>query len=82
MQTSEIKITKITATENKWIAPVKNNPYEPTFAREVYLGEGDSPENWIEVTDEQKTTAENLAKELNRARLEQHLNAEQIEPVN
>lgn len=70
METTEITITKITASEGKWLSPIENNPYQPVFSKEIFLGVNDSADNWQEVNDDTKSLAEQNAMELNRNRIE------------
>lgn len=75
MNTTEITIQKITASENMWLAPVNNSNTAPVFAKEVYLGVNDDVSNWHEVTDAEKVAAEQSAAGINKAYIE-HLQAD------
>jgi hypothetical protein len=45
MRTTTIKITKLTAATGKVLTNGE------AYGKEIYLGKGDSPENWHEITE-------------------------------
>lgn len=61
--TAQVQIRTLTAAKGKWITTKNQNPdMGKVFAKIIYLGANDSPENYEEVTDKQKTDYEEQIK--------------------
>ena len=60
MKTEEIIIRKIVAEDGHVFASVDKSHI---YSNEIYLAKDDSPENYIEITDEEAEEIENSAKE-------------------
>lgn len=52
MEMTTIKVIKLTASEGMYLTNGE------VFSKEIYLGKIDSPENWHEITEEEKLTLE------------------------
>lgn len=55
MQQDELRVVTLKAEPGKWITQ-KGETQSRTFAQILYLAQNDSPDNWEEWTDEQRTT--------------------------
>ena len=53
METSTIKITKLTAEDGMTLTNGE------AFGKEIYLGKNDKPENWQEITDAEAEEKQN-----------------------
>lgn len=57
MITGNIQITTLEPDDGKWLTNGE------TFSKKVYLGKNDSPDNWQEITEEEKERFEKEIKE-------------------
>lgn len=58
-ETTSVPLRVLRAEEGRWITPAKQaTDLAPYFTKIVYLGTGDAPESWCEVTDEERATRE------------------------
>lgn len=67
-----VELRKLTASEGMYLTQADESLEERTYAKTVYLGQGEKVENWREATDEERQAYE---VELNRRAEEAHREA-------
>lgn len=59
METREMKVTVLTASEGRWLTQSADVPTENrVYVRTAYVGRADTPDNWREASDEERTQFE------------------------
>lgn len=53
-----VELRKLTASEGMYLTQVDSTIENRTYAKSVYLGQGETVENWREATDEERQAYE------------------------
>lgn len=58
LTTKQVELRKLTASEGMYLTQADESLEERTYAKTVYLGQGEKVENWREATDEERQAYE------------------------